>query len=106
MIWIALDDADTENGCLKMIPGSHKKRFSVQRVTETTGFGWRVEGETLNDLPVMTLEVARGDAVFFHDQTMHSSYPNASVTDRWSLISTYRNASVVVDSTAWPIRWS
>ena len=24
-VWIAIDDANTENGCLKLIPGSHKK---------------------------------------------------------------------------------
>ncbi len=100
-IWIALDDANSENGCLKMIPGSHKKRFDVQKVKETTGFGWRAESEALEDLPVVTLEVACGDAVFFHDQMLHSSYPNRSGTDRWSMISTYRDASVADDSTSW-----
>jgi len=24
--WIALDDVDTDNGCLRVIPGSHKQR--------------------------------------------------------------------------------
>ena len=29
-VWIAVDDATTENGCLQFIPGSHRKRQLIQ----------------------------------------------------------------------------
>jgi phytanoyl-CoA hydroxylase len=100
-VWIALDDATPENGCLKMIAGSHRKRFKVSQVKEETGFGWRIENEEFAGMPETTLAVNRGDVVFFHDQTLHSSYPNANGADRWSFISTYRDASARDESTVW-----
>jgi hypothetical protein len=100
-VWLALDDATPENGCLKMIAGSHKKRFKVNQVKAENGFGWRIENEEFAGMPETTLSVERGDAVFFHDQTLHSSFPNENGADRWSFISTYRDASVKDESTVW-----
>ena len=100
-VWIALDDATPENGCLKMIAGSHLKRFKVSQVKEETGFGWRIESEEFAGMPETTLEVERGDVVLFHDQTLHASFPNTDGTDRWSFISTYRDASTRDESTVW-----
>ena len=100
-VWIALDDATPENGCLKMIAGSHFRRFKVKQVRAQNGFGWRIGNEEIAGLPETTLAVRRGDAVFFHDQTLHSSYPNTTGADRWSLISTYRDGSVQDTSTVW-----
>lgn len=100
-VWIALDDATPENGCLKMIAGSHFRRFKVKQVKAKNGFGWRIGNEEIAGLPETTLAVNRGDAVFFHDQTLHSSYPNTSGADRWSFISTYRDGSVRDKSAVW-----
>ncbi len=57
-------------------------------------FARRMADKDVEGLPVQTIEVKRGDAVVFHDLAVHSSYPNTSGEDRWSLISTYRNAAV------------
>ena len=100
-VWIALDDAAPENGCLKMIAGSHLKRFKVKQVRAQNGFGWRIGNEEIAGLPETTLAVRRGDAVFFHDQTLHSSFPNTTGADRWSFISTYRDGSERDESTVW-----
>ena len=100
-VWIALDDATPENGCLKMIGGSHFNRFKVKQVRGENGFAWRIENEEFADRPETTLAVNRGDAVFFHDQTLHSSYPNTTGADRWSFISTYRDGSVRDESAVW-----
>ena len=37
--WIALDDVDTENGCLRVIPGSHKKRELLPHQVDNSGEG-------------------------------------------------------------------
>ena len=100
-VWIALDDATPENGCLKVIAGSHFKRFRVKQVRAQNGFGWRIGNEEIAGLPETTLAVSRGDAVFFHDQTLHASHPNTTGADRWSFISTYRDGSVRDDSAVW-----
>ena len=56
---------------------------------------------TQHGVEVDPLPVARGDAVFFHDLTLHASCPNPSGRDRWTAIATYRDASQPDASTVW-----
>lgn len=93
-VWIALDDATIANGCLRFIPGSHVKVFPRKTVNDGIAFVNRVEEKDLADWTPVDLQVKRGDAVVFHDLAVHASHPNASGADRWSLISTYRIASI------------
>jgi phytanoyl-CoA hydroxylase len=100
-IWIALDDATPENGCLRMIPGTHRQLFEMTMVEDGPGFNRQVSDEALHGLPIETLPVRRGDAVFFHDLALHGSTPNINGADRWSAIATYRDAGQQDDSTVW-----
>lgn len=100
-VWIALDRATPTNGCLKMIPGSHKKYVDMDSVSDGKGFGNRLDEEVIKGQPVNLLEVDPGDVVFFHDLTLHASCPNSDGSERWSFIATYRDGSVRDDSTVW-----
>jgi phytanoyl-CoA hydroxylase len=100
-IWIALDDATPENGCLKFIPGTHKSELPMVTSQTEEGFDNRIEDSVLKDMPVATIPVKRGGAVFFSDLAVHSSHPNTAGTDRWSMIATYRDRSVKDPSTIW-----
>ncbi len=100
-VWIALDDALPENGCLRFVPGSHRMTFSNQRGTHDEGFDNRISDEQLAGLPMVDVAARRGDAVFFHDLMVHASYPNTVARDRWSFISTYRNAAIADSSKVW-----
>jgi hypothetical protein len=104
-VWIALDDAAPDNGCLKLVPGSHTRVFEMERVEDAKGFVNRIRDSDLRGLPVVSVPVARGGAVFFHDLALHASHPNTRGADRWSLISTYRDASVKDDSPVWKTAW-
>ena len=100
-IWIALDNATVANGCLKFVPGTHHKVFQKSNINDGNAFVHRVTDEDLKGLREVTVEANIGDAVFFSDLAVHSSHPNVAGTDRWSLISTYRDASVKDESTVW-----
>lgn len=104
-VWIALDDAQPDNGCLKFVPGSHTRVFEMERVEDGRGFVNRIREDDLRALPVVSVPVARGGAVFFHDLALHASHANVRGVDRWSLISTYRDASVKDDSPVWKTAW-
>ncbi len=93
--WIALDDATIENGCLWVIPGSHKpgilwpakahgdKRFDC---TGESIFPYEKEGGS----PV---EVKAGSIVFFNGYLLHRSLPNtASGGYRRALVNHYMSA--------------
>lgn len=94
-VWIALDPATPQNGCLKMLPGSHREAAHHEDVAapEGEGFSLRVRPDAVAESRAVAVPAAPGDAIFFHDLTLHASFPNRSGADRWALISTYRSAS-------------
>lgn len=80
---VHLDDADEENGCLCVVPGSH-----LQGPIEATG-----ESHTL-DVPLSQgtpLPAAAGDVVFFNYLTIHGSGVNASTRTRRNVLFQYRD---------------
>ncbi|MDE2125751.1 MAG: phytanoyl-CoA dioxygenase family protein [Armatimonadetes bacterium] len=93
-VWIALDPADRSNGCLRLLPGSHHHPVEHSGVApEGEGFGNRLAPGSVDESRAVDAVCAVGDAVLFHDLTLHASYPNRSGNDRYSLISTYRSAA-------------
>jgi ectoine hydroxylase-related dioxygenase (phytanoyl-CoA dioxygenase family) len=94
-VWIALDAATPENGCLKMLPGSHRQAAPHQDIATPPGEGFslRPRPEAVDESRTVSVPAEPGDAIFFHDLTLHASFPNRSGQDRWALISTYRSAS-------------
>jgi len=79
-VWVAVSDATVENGCLQVIPKSHRQPMlrhcpSPQLSIPKSEFAIN----TATPLPVKA-----GGAVLFHPQTIHSSLDNNSDTVRWS----------------------
>jgi hypothetical protein len=89
-VFIALDPATRENGCLQVLRGSHRLgRLNHTRVGKQTGADPDRIGaiETLFERVHCVMEP--GDALFFHCNTLHSSAPNESDHDRRSFIMCY-----------------
>jgi ectoine hydroxylase-related dioxygenase (phytanoyl-CoA dioxygenase family) len=92
--WIAVDDADEENGGLFVVPGTHKidiacPQAADPKISFTTEYVAPPEGTT----PIPAIMKA-GDCLFFNGSVIHGSYPNQS-TDRFrrALICHYLPAS-------------
>jgi ectoine hydroxylase-related dioxygenase (phytanoyl-CoA dioxygenase family) len=83
-VWIAVTDADEENGCLVSIPGSHlegsHRHVPGEIPREPTVPADIIRGRKGNSLPV-----GRGGIIIFHKQNIHCSKPNRSNRLRWSL---------------------
>ena len=99
--WIALEDATKENGCLRVVPGSHQRRWDHDSVKDAKGFTNRISDGDLKGERMSDVEMKQGDVLVFHDRLLHSSHPNRSGRERWSFIPTYRNADVPDTSTVW-----
>lgn len=99
-VWIALDDATVDNGCLTVVPGTHKRTYAKQ-VVGGESFVNRIRDEDLAGAEVVSASARRGDAIFFHDLLVHGSHANRVGGDRWSLISTYRSGTVRDNATDW-----
>jgi len=74
--WLALDEAELDNGCLWVIPGSHR-HGTVRHQNGAGPFRVGHNGPDTDGLPV---PVSRGSVLVFSSLLMHRSGPNT--TDR------------------------
>lgn len=90
--WVALDDADATNGCLKLVPGSHLRTVEHDgQAAPGASFGRRIDPRHIDTSQVLAAPVPAGSVVFFHDLTLHASYPTTSGRERWAAICTYKD---------------
>src|SRR6476469_4140988 len=75
-IWVALDDATYENGCLFFIPGSHKAtRLEIAGIGKNMGSIFGVYPEFLKTKSVPALMKA-GSCSFHNGLTIHGAHAN------------------------------
>ena len=80
-VWIAVDDADEENGCLWVVPGSHRPAVIRRRVPyDGDQFGdadtTELSGE--DEAAAVPVPVASGGVLFFDGHLLHASNRNTS----------------------------
>jgi phytanoyl-CoA hydroxylase len=104
--WIALDDAEADNGCMYMVPGSHRWGDKIQAITDL-----RAQGADLpeqfegHDLYIVTCPVKKGYVHFHHPLTWHGSGTNYSSRPRRAIAIHYMTEKVVYhDSGAHPMK--
>jgi len=91
---IAVDDSTRENGCLRVLRGSHQMgRIEHGQSGEQTGADGERVAEALERLDCVNVEMQAGDALFFDCNLLHRSEPNLSTKPRWTLIGCYNAAS-------------
>ncbi len=79
--WVALTDADEENGCPWVLPGRHREGTLPHQMTD---LGWRcVEGDPED---AIAAPVRAGGIVVFSSLTPHATGPNRSDRSRKSYI--------------------
>ena len=78
--WVGLTDADVENGCMRVIPGSHLGADAVHEETydpqNMLGRGQTIRG--LDDSKAVYMPVKAGQFSIHHERTIHGSMPNPS----------------------------
>jgi len=93
--WIAVDDADIENGCLWVLPGSHRtgQLWPTRDHDKSELFDPTDECYGFDESGAVPVEVAAGSVVFFNGYLLHRSLPNQSQSRRrMALVNHYMNA--------------
>jgi len=121
-VWVAITDANVENGCLQVIPGSHRGAMLEHCPVPQLAIP-----DKLFDISSATpVPVKSGGVVLFHPLTVHGSLENTTNDIRWSFDLRYNVTgdptgrpmfpefvarsvsapeSVLTDSEQWRQRW-
>lgn len=78
--WVAVSDATVENGCLQVIPGSHRGPMLLHCPKPQAS----IPNELLDEAKAKPLPVGSGGVILFHPLTVHGSLANTSDRIRWS----------------------
>jgi phytanoyl-CoA hydroxylase len=88
-IWLALDDATVENGCLHYVPGSHlARKFDNVGITSRLGSLFEVYPEWAEVAPV-PCPVPAGGALFHNGLTFHGAGANMTPGRRRAMTCAY-----------------
>jgi phytanoyl-CoA hydroxylase len=102
-MWLAMDNVDEENGCVRYVLGSHRSGMREHGPSTTLGFSLEI-----TDFPTdadrageVAFHAAPGDLLAHHAMTIHRAGGNASTTrTRRSLGWIYYHAGVTEDQSA------
>jgi len=84
-VWLAITDATVENGCLIVVPGSHRQDEQTLHCPGKTFPAEIYIPELVLDMPnAIPLEVKAGGMVLLHRMTEHASLENRTDEIRWS----------------------
>lgn len=79
-IWLALDPVDADNGCLRYVPGSHRRGLRPHGRSNVLGFSQGITDYGPDDLAQeVQVHLQPGDAVVHHGEMIHRAEPNRSV---------------------------
>ena len=100
-VWISIDPSTSENGCLRIIPGSHKERelFSHLSTTsdENVGLEQELSNKYLPDKEPVNVTLEPGMMSFHHPYVLHGAEPNNSGARRGGLTFRYMPSSSYYD---------
>lgn len=94
-VWLSLDGSDTENGCMRVIPGSHVDRKAPNYVpvsSETNTFGR--EMQDVEESAAVDFVLRRGQASLHDGRIIHGANPNTSTRRRTGYTMRYLPADV------------
>ena len=95
-VWLAIDDSDRDNGCLTVVPGSHRGRTHFQHVTrddDSLVLNQAVDDPRASQRPPAYVELERGQLSMHDVYLVHGSAPNTSGRRRAGLAIRYMPSS-------------
>ena len=74
--WMAVDDCDEDNGCLRVVPGSHAWPLLCTVEADTKQSFTDVTVPLPEGVEAVPVRMKAGDVLFFNGQIVHGSLPN------------------------------
>jgi len=96
-VWLAIDESRRENGCMRVIPGSHANGFSEYEPVadrEANVFGSRIRADQFEEAKAVDLELRPGEFHLHHARLIHGSNANTSARRRCGYTMRYMSTRV------------
>ena len=102
-LWLAIDESVVENGCMRVIPGSHRAGVSelIERLDVPNMLGSGMAQQHVDEEKAVNVILTPGDASVHHPKLVHGSLQNLSQRRRCGLAIRYIPTStrIVFDGT-------
>lgn len=79
-LWLAITPSSPDNGCLRVIPGSHRMRLEEMRPTDDAVLTAEI-AVAVDEAKAVDLVLEPGDVSLHHPSILHAS--NANTSPRW-----------------------
>ena len=83
-LWLAIDDSNLQNGCMGVVPGTHKNGFSeyenIDSVNNT--FDTEIKKELVDESKVVWFELSKGECSLHDSRIIHGAHANTSTKRR------------------------
>jgi phytanoyl-CoA hydroxylase len=91
-VWLALGREFFANGCLLVLPGTHRMEFAPAQLDESLFLRPDVEPNKPLIRSQRRVELAPGDVLFFHCRLLHAAGHNQTADTKFSLVFSYHAA--------------
>jgi hypothetical protein len=100
--WLAVDDSTAENGCMRVIPGSHKgPRLAHHRHEQKAVLHTQIDPSDIDESRAVDIEIPAGGVSLHHPWLVHGSNPNRSPKRRCGLTIRYIPATTRITREEW-----
>ena len=109
--WLAIDDADVENGCMMVIPGSHRAGVlthgTAHRAGNLLSINQEVPPPLVDETRAVSIPLRAGQMSLHDGMLLHASHPNRSTRRRCGLAIRFTTPDVrQVEVNSLGHRWS
>ena len=86
-VWIAIDETTTQNGCVEIIPGSHRQYIPMVPTPDDVldGFPRMADPACFDDQNKVLMHLKPGEFFIFNERLLHQSASNQSADTRTGL---------------------
>ncbi|MEF3311297.1 phytanoyl-CoA dioxygenase family protein [Paenibacillus sp. GYB004] len=77
-VWLAIDRSNQENGCMRVIPGTHNNGFSEYEKVDSSKNLFRSQIKNIDDSQAVYFELERGECSLHDSRIIHGAKANTS----------------------------
>ncbi len=91
-VWLALRDEKVDNGCLLVLPGSHRWELNAEQLDEAQFLKSDYPGNQALLAQAQAQPLQQGDVLLFSSNLLHAAGCNQTAQTKFSMVFTYRAA--------------